>query len=123
MKTVAWMGGTSLLACVAAVGWFGTRMGAEIVLGMLAPLAVAIGTWVLIERTYRRAPERVTGLMAAGFGAKMVFFGVYVTVMLKGLALRPVPFVVSFTGYFLALHVMEAFALRRLFADGSRPAQ
>lgn len=123
MKTVAWMAGSSVLSCAAALAWFGTRFGAELVLGMVAPLVIAVGTWVLIEQTHRRTPERVTGLMVAGFAAKMVFFGVYVAVMLKGLALQPVPFVASFTGYFIALHVMEAFALRRLFADGSRQAQ
>lgn len=120
MKTVAWMAGVSALTALAAIGWFGRRIGAEVVLGMLAPLVIAIGSWVLIEQTYRRTPERVTGLMVAGFAGKMVFFGFYVVVMLKGLALQPVPFVVSFTGYFVALHVMEAFALRRLFADGPR---
>jgi hypothetical protein len=123
MKTVAWMAGVSAVTALAAIAWFGTRIGAEVVFGMLAPLVIAIGTWVLIEQTYRRTPERVTGLMVAGFAAKMVFFGVYVAVMLKGLALQPVPFVVSFTSYFIALHLMEAFALRRLFANGSRPAQ
>jgi hypothetical protein len=40
--------------------------------------------------------------------------------MLKGAGLRPTPFVVSFAGYFIALHAMEAFFLRRLFADVSR---
>lgn len=123
MKTVVWMAAASVLTCLAVVASFGTRIAAEIVLGMLAPLVVAVGSWVLIERTYRRAPERVTGLMVAGFAGKMVFFGFYVAVMLKGLALKPVPFVASFTGYFIALHVMEAFALRRLFANGPRAAR
>jgi hypothetical protein len=123
MRTVAWMAGVSALTALAAIAWFGTRIGAEVAFGMLAPLVIAIATWVLIEQTYRRTPERVTGLMVAGFAGKMVFFGVYVAVMLKGLGLQPVPFVVSFTSYFIALHLMEAFALRRLFANGSRPAQ
>jgi hypothetical protein len=123
MRTVGWMAGVSALSCTGAIAVFGTRIGAEVVLGMLAPLVVAAGTWVLVEQTYRRTPERVTGLMVAGFAGKMVFFGVYVAVMLKGLALQPTPFVVSFTGYFIALHVMEAFALRRLFAGGSRAAR
>jgi hypothetical protein len=123
MRTVAWMAGLSVLTALAAIAWFGTRIGAEVVFGMLAPLVIAIGTWVLIEQTYRRTPERVTGLMVAGFAGKLVFFGVYVAVMLKGLALQPVPFVASFTSYFIALHVMEAVALRRLFANGSREAR
>ena len=38
----------------------------------------------------------------------------YVAVMLKVLALRPMPFVVSFTSYFIALYFVEALGLRRL---------
>jgi hypothetical protein len=45
----------------------------------------------------------------------LVFFGAYVTVMLKVLLLSPLPFVVSFTTYFIALHVFEAVCLQRLF--------
>lgn len=120
MKTIGWMVGASILSGSAAVAWFGARIGVEVLAGMMAPLAVASGTWILIERTHRRNPERVTALMIAGFAGKMVFFGVYVAVMLKGLALQALPFVASFTGYFIALHLMEAFALRRLFANGPR---
>jgi hypothetical protein len=116
MKTAVWMAGVSILSCLAAIGWFGTRFGAEVVLGMLAPLVATMGSWVLIDQTYRRTPDRVTALMVAGFAGKMVFFGAYVAVMLKGLALQPTPFVVSFTSYFIALYAMEAVALRRLFA-------
>jgi hypothetical protein len=123
MRTVGWMAGVCGLSCLGVIAVAGTKIGPEVVLGMLAPLVIASGSWILIEQTHRRAPGRVTGLMVAGFAGKMVFFGVYVAVMLKGLALQPVPFVVSFTSYFIALHLMEALALRRLFANGSRPAR
>jgi hypothetical protein len=55
--------------------------------------------------------------MVAAFLAKMVLFGAYVIAMLRLLGLRPIPFVVSFTGYFIALYVLEAVFLRRLFAN------
>ena len=48
--------------------------------------AVAVTTWVLAERTYRRDPARLTGVMMAAFVGKMVFFGAYVAVMLDGLS-------------------------------------
>jgi hypothetical protein len=32
--------------------------------------------------------------------------------------LRPLPFVASFTGYFVALYLTEALLMRRLFAGG-----
>ena len=50
---------------------------------MFGPLAAAAVSWVLTERTYTREPERLTALMIGAFGAKMVFFGAYVAVMLE----------------------------------------
>jgi hypothetical protein len=40
-----------------------------------------------------------------------------VAAVLKGLAVAPIPFVASFAGYFIALHLGEAFALKALFAQ------
>ncbi len=120
MKPALWMVGGSVMAWLAAMALLGTRAGLEMFLGMLAPLAVATWTWILTERTYRRSPERVTSLMVAAFAGKMVFFGAYVAIALKGLSLQPIPFVVSFTSYFIGLHLTEALCLRRLFA-GNRP--
>ena len=56
--------------------------------------------------------------MIAAFAGKMVFFGAYVAVMLRRAGVRPVPFVASFTGYFIALYLIEALCLKRLFAGG-----
>jgi len=88
-----------------------------VVLGTIGPLAVASATWVLMQQTYRRDPRRLTPLMLKLFAGKMVFFGVYVAVMLGVLALRPVPFVVSFTISFVSLHLIEALSLRRLLKN------
>lgn len=107
----------------AAVALAGGGLTREVLFGMLAPLLVAVVSWEVVARTFRRNRGQVTNVMVVAFGAKMVFFGAYVAVMLRGLALRPVPFVVSFTAYFIALHVAEALWLRRLFvgdATGDR---
>ncbi len=117
MKPVLWMVGGSVIAWLAAMALIGTRTGWEIFLGMIAPLAVATGTWMLTERTYRRSPERVTSLLMTAFAGKMLFFGLYVAVALKGLSLQPIPFVVSFAAYFIALLLTEALYLRRLFQE------
>jgi hypothetical protein len=90
----------------------------SLVMGMAAPLVAATISWVLAERTYRQDPERLTRVMVGGFAAKMAFFGAYVTVVITGLHLQPVPFVASFTGYFIGLYLIEALLLRRLFAGG-----
>jgi hypothetical protein len=54
--------------------------------------------------------------MIGAFGAKMLFFGGYIALVIKAGWVRPVPFAISFTGYFIALHLLEAVHLRRLFA-------
>jgi len=112
---IAWMIGASVATWMAATALVGARFGIDILGGMIGPLFAACATWALAERTYRAAPERLTALMIAGFGAKIVFFGAYVTVMVRGLGLAPGPFAASFTGYFVALLFAEALAMQRLF--------
>jgi hypothetical protein len=119
MKLVWWMAAGSVLSWL-VIRAIGPQASGDTLLGMVGPLAAAIGTWALLVRTSRRTPERLTSVMVAAFGAKMLLFGVYVTVMLKGLLVRPLPFVASFVGYFIALHLTEALCLRRLLPDGTR---
>ena len=116
------MVGAALVSGLAVVAVPGVESDVEVLFGMVAPLAAAVATWVLVSRTYASRPERLTPLMVLAFGCKLVFFGAYVTVMLGVLSLRPLPFVISFTGYFIGLHVFEAICLQRLFGSG-RPAQ
>lgn len=120
MKPVTTMVGGSVASWLVATAIVGLRTGLEILLGMLAPLAVASGTLVLVERTYRRHPTRLTALMIKAFAAKMVVFGAYVALVVSLAPVRIVPFVISFTSYFIALHLAEALALRGLFAGGAR---
>jgi hypothetical protein len=113
---LAWMTGTSLVSWLVVRVLGGDRVHPEALFGMLGPLASACATWVAVQWALGPGPARVTAVLIGGFALKMVFFGAYVTVMLRTLALRPVPFVVSFTGYFIALYAMEALFLRRAFA-------
>jgi hypothetical protein len=105
----------SWLAAMIFVSW---QTGLEILCGMLGPLAAAVISWVLAEKKYSRRPEALTTLMIVLFGAKLVFFAAYLTVMLRLLLLRPTQFVLSFTVYFVVLYLIEALYLRRLFWRG-----
>lgn len=120
MTPVWWMVGLSGLSWLVAAALLDTQARIEVLYGMLGPLAMVSGSWVLMERAYRRSPQRLTAVMAAAFAGKVVFFGAYVAVMLRVLSLRPRTFVASFTGYFIALYLIEALYLRRLFAGGPR---
>jgi hypothetical protein len=117
MTRLLWLAGgcvASWLALSLAIG--GTAFQ-DVGFGMVGPLAAASGSWVMIERTFRRDPARVTPLMYQSLLLKMVFFAAYIVVGIQGLSLRPTAFVVSFAAYFLTLHVIEAIWLRRLFAS------
>jgi hypothetical protein len=118
MKVVAWMVAASVLSWVVIAAFVDERAGTATLFGMLAPLGVAAASWLLSVRAWRRNPESLTSLMIGAFVGKMVFFGVYVAAVLKGLAVAPIPFVASFAGYFIALHLGEAFALKALFSEG-----
>jgi hypothetical protein len=115
MKPVALMTAVSAGSWLAAVALFGVQNSFDVFLGMIAPLAMAVASWVAVERTYQRNPQGVTGVMIAGFLGKVVFFGAYVVIALKGLSVQPLPFVISFTSYFIGLYVIEAIYLQRLF--------
>jgi hypothetical protein len=49
----------------------------------------------------------------------MVYFGAYVALMLRIMRVDSIPFVASFTGYFIGLYLMEALFLKRLFSERS----
>jgi hypothetical protein len=95
----------------------------EIVLGMAAPLAAVVGTWIAVTNTARRDPALLTGVMLKGFAIKTVFFCAYVVAALAGPGLDARPFVVSFTAYFIALYFVEALLLSRLFTGHLRQAR
>jgi hypothetical protein len=117
MKPIAYMAVASVTTWLGAAAIVDRRTSIEILFGMLGPLAGASGTWLLVSCMYKQRPLQLTGLMAAAFVLKMVFFGVYVAAMLRIMRFRPVPFVVSFTSYFIGLYLMEARYLTRLFSQ------
>ncbi len=116
MRTAGYMTAGSIVSAVVVATWVAPQAGLEVLLGMIAPLAVSVSSFVFAERTFRRDPARLTGAMIQAFAVKLLLFGVYVTVGIRVLALETVPFILSFVVYFLALHVLEAAQLRRLVA-------
>ena len=115
------MAGASIGSWLLAAALFGAAASRDIMLGMLGPLVIACGTWALMERTYRTNPQGLTSLMIAAFAGKLMFFGAYVAVMIRAVSVQPVPFIASFTGYFIGLYLIEALLLKRLLAGG-RPS-
>lgn len=107
----------SIVSAAVAGAIAGSNGAREIWLGMLAPLVVVLVTWTVIEKVYTQQAERLTLVMMTAFVGKLVFFGAYVGVAVGVMHVRPVPFAISFTVYFIALHAIEALWLRRLFVS------
>lgn len=99
----------------------GAKVSPEAGFGMAAPLVAAVGSWIVTARAHAVDPARVTTVMVAAFGVKALLFGGYVVAGVRGLGLRPVPFALSFAGFFIALYAVEAYFLRQLFV-GSVPS-
>jgi hypothetical protein len=115
VKPVLWLA----TASVVSAAMLGARFGREVWLGMFAPLLVVSVTWVLTERVHKTHPEQLTSLMISAFAGKLIFFGAYVGVAIGVLGVEPVPFALSLTGYFIALHLIEALWLKRLFVSSN----
>ncbi len=96
------------------------QVAVEIILGMLSPLLLEIGTLILVDRTYRKAPQKLTSLMTRAFMGKMLFYGVYVSIIVGFYSFQVLPFAVSFTVYFIGLHLTEALYFQAMFRAESR---
>ena len=124
------MGTTALVRMIgaSALGWLALAAVAgpdglrAVTVGTLGPLAATVISWLALVRVHASAPGAVQGTMLRFFGAKVLFFGVFVTAAVKGLALGTRMFVVSFATQYIMLHFMEAFYLHRLFASSAPPA-
>jgi hypothetical protein len=117
MRVFAAMSAVSLASWAMVAAFVDARTRTATLAGMLGPLAAAGASWLAAERAWRRSPESLTPLMITAFGGKMLFFGAYVVVMLKGLSLPAVPFIASFVAYFIGLYLVEALSLKRLFGE------
>jgi len=91
----------------------------EIFLGMVAPLLVTILSISFIKRTYFILPEKVTETITKSFLVKMILFGLYFVIILSFYAFEPIPFVSSFTGFFILFYIIEAVFLQKLFQTGN----
>jgi hypothetical protein len=117
---VWWMIGSSFGTWLATAALVERETAIAVLGGMLGPLVVAVGSWLLTANTHREHPEAVTSVMMGAFIAKLVIVALYVVVMLRVVSVAQVPFVAGFTSYFIGLYAIEALYLKRLFSGGMR---
>ena len=123
MIPVAWMTAGAVGTCIIALAVWREAAGVEVPLGMLAPLVATAATWVAVDRQLHRNAAGVHALLLRAFAVKVVFFAAYVVIAIEAIGVRPVPFVVSFTVYFISLYCAEALGFARLFTAALRQAR
>lgn len=112
---------TGVSTMLAAVAIAGGAPAPEVLWGLAGPLGAANVTWVLARRTFARAPAQLARVMTKTFAVKLLFFGAYVAVMVRGLELSAVPFAMSFAAFFIGVHFLEALFLQRLVTERDSP--
>jgi len=112
MKQVGWM----TAGCLGSWAIVSSLAGrpAELFLGMAGPLVAATATWLAVERAQRQDAARVTRVLMAAFGLKMLFFGGYVVAVSRVPEVDLAFFGVAFFFYFVVLYVVQAVLLRGL---------
>ena len=86
----------------------------EIFLGMIAPLIVSTISIQISKNVFKKSPQKLTASLTKSFFMKMVFFAVYFIIILSFYAFEPIPFVVSFTSFFILFYFIEAVFLQKL---------
>ena len=91
----------------------------EIFLGMVIPWSISLISIVKTRSVYNLNPEKLIKHMTTSMLMKMMSYGLLFIIIFTFISFNPLPFIISFTGYFLALHITEAFVLRYIFKENS----
>ncbi len=90
-------------------------IGGDLFWGMFGPWLIGIVTVFFIQKAYINNPGKLTNLMIKSFFSKMLFYGLYVSYLVLTDTVSFIPFVISFTVYFVVLHVLEALYFQSIF--------
>lgn len=91
----------------------------EIFLGMIAPLIVGTISIQLSKNVFKKSPQKLTASLTKSFFMKMIFFAAYFIIILSFYTFEPIPFVVSFTGFFILFYIIEAVFLQKLIQSNN----
>ena len=87
----------------------------ELFLGMIVPLVIGLFTVTKTQSIFTSNPGKLTSFMMKSFIGKLVIYGVYMMGIVAFSPFNERPFFISFMGYFITLHVLEAFFIRSVF--------
>ena len=103
-----------LYGLVASAGILGLAAGfypeyqIELFSGWILPVFAGVVTVYFVLDAAKKDAQLVTKTIAKGFVIKMIYYGATMLILFKLYSFEPVPFICSFSGFFLGLHALEA---------------
>lgn len=95
-------------------GTFVSSYSNEIFLGMIAPLLLSIVSILWYETSVKKSPQQLTNTLIKTFIARAVFFALYFILIFTYYDFEQIPFIISFTSFFMIFYVIEALFLQKL---------
>ena len=86
--------------------------GKEIFLGMFLPWIISLISISKTHSVYNIDPIKLTKHMTTAMLMKMLSYGLLLIIIFTFISFNPIPFIISFTSYYLTLHLTEAFIVR-----------
>lgn len=109
--------GFGLMASMGVAGLAGFMFPdfrSDIFFGWLGPAAAGFFSTLMLTHAAKKDKRSVTKSIQKGFVIKMAYYGIYIIAVYKLNGFEPVPFMCSFSGFFLGLHALEAIIIKDL---------
>ena len=95
-------------------GTFFNDYSSEIFLGMVAPLLLSIVSVLWSESSFKKSPQMLTNTLIKTFIARAIFFALYFILIFTYYDFEQIPFIISFTSFFMIFYAIEALFLQKL---------
>ena len=89
--------------------YFFPQYQSELFFGWFGPVVSGAVTIYFVQRESKKGLSLITKILVIGFAIKMVFYGAYIIILFNFYTFSHVPFILSFAGCFITLHIGEAF--------------
>lgn len=84
----------------------------DIFLGMIFPWSIFLLSVLITQIIYLKFSFNITKYLSIAMITKMILYGIIIVAIFSFISFNPTPFIISFTGYYLMLHLTEAYIVR-----------
>ena len=90
----------------------------EILTGLIVPLIGSLFSSNIVYYVFKNSPKKLTSFMIQSFFLKMLVYGFLLILLFNFSSFNQHVFFISFIGYFISFHLMEALFIKHIFNKG-----